>query len=231
MAEHEAKIAGDRHTIVSRRYATRLALRDMFTRRGLEQKHAEKVKAYTGIDVHAQITGGAMLTFRVPGTPAVCLPAGAGLTLVWASDDGIYLVLDETAPKSRMIPQTPVERFDAVGKIKSPKEYYRGILGAVCLKAVRDGKDIDAAKEIAESFIKELAEEILDPAKCSEIDPSWSSTFIATEIAPEGFVKAIGDGWENYCSLIHEWDKICEIVRTRIATESSANRRIETDGE
>lgn len=231
MAEHEGEIDSDRHVVVSRRYANRLALRDMFVRQGCEGKHAEKVKEFTGIDVHAQVTGGAMLTLRAPGTPAVCFPTGAGLTLVWASDDGIYRVLAETNLKSKMLNQDPVERFDAVGKPKNPKEYYRGILGAVYLKAVRDGGDIDTARDIVESFVKELAEDILDPAICSRIDPEWRSTFVATEIAPETFVKAIRDGWSNYCMLVREWEKICELLRPSIAEYTSANNRIDSSGE
>ncbi len=229
MSEHEKRIAGDRHTIISRRYAKRLALRDIFVRQGLEGKHAEKVKTFTGIDVHDQITGGAMLTFRIPGTPAVCFPAGAGLTLVWASDDGIYRVLDDTKPKSEMIAQSPVERFDAVGKTKSPKEYYRGIVGAVYLKAIREGGDIGVARETVESFLNELKKEILDSKECAKIDPSWCSTFTATEIAPEGFVRAIQDGWENYRYLVQEWEKICEILRNRIVSETSGKSRIDAD--
>lgn len=231
MTEHERMIGSERRAVVSRRYANRLALRDMFVREGLAGQHAEKVKSFTGIDVHSQITGGAMLTFSAPGTPAVCLPTGAGLTLVWASDDGIYQVLDETKANSKMLSEGPVERFDAVGKPKNPREYYRGILGAVYLKAVRDGQDIDAARTTAESFVTELAQDILDDQKCSEIDSAWRSTFVATEIAPEAFVEAIRGGWDNYCKLRVEWEKICEILHPSIAKDTSANNRMDTDGE
>ena len=229
MGEHEAEINSNRHAVVSRQYANRLALRDIFVRQGLEDKHARKVKEFTGIDVRAQVTGGAMLTFRTPGTPAVCFPAGAGLTLVWASDDGIYRVLDETKLDSKMFRLNPVERFDAVGKPKSPKEYYRGILGAVYLKAIRDGGNMDTVRGKADSFIKELADEVLDPKKCSIIDPAWRSTFVSNEIAPEEFVEAIRKGWENHRKLSSEWEKICTILGPVIERETSANIRLHLD--
>ncbi|MCG8431043.1 MAG: hypothetical protein MJA29_07710 [Candidatus Omnitrophica bacterium] len=228
MDEHEREIGGDPLTVVSRRYANRLALRDIFVRRGLESQHEHKVKFFTGIDVHSQVTGGAMLTFRTPGFPAVCFPTGTGLTLVWASDDGIYRVLDETKSKSKMLQQDPVERFDADGKLKKPKEYYRGILGAIYLKTVRDGDDIDTARKIAGSFVMELAKDILDDRRCSEIDSAWRNTFVANVIAPKAFVNAIRDGWVNYSILCIEWERICGILQHSITSEMSAKNRIET---
>ena len=226
MAEHEQEIGTDRRTVLSRRYANRLALRDMFVREGLAKQHAEKIKSFTGIDVHSQVTGGAMLTLRVPGSPAICFPTGTGLTLVWASDDGIYQVLDETKTNSKMFSKAPVERFDTVGKPKNPKEYYRGILGAVYLKAIRDGQEMDEARTTAESFVTELAQDVLDDKRCSEIDSAWRSTFVTTEIAPEAFVEAIRSGWYNYSKLCVEWEKICGILQPSIAKYTISNNRL-----
>ena len=127
MTKHEREIDNDACVVVSRRYARRRALRNMFVRSGRGESHAELVKDCTGIDVKNQITGGAMLTLKSPGTPAMCFPTDSGLTLVWASDDGIYQVLPATQDKSHILPKHPVPRFDAVGKSKPSTEYYRGI--------------------------------------------------------------------------------------------------------
>ena len=233
MCEHEAEIDGNPNTVVSRRYANRLALRDMFVKPGKETSHAELVTSFTGIDVHAQITGGAMLTLRSPGTPAVCFPAGAGSTLVWASDDGIYQVLSRTQSKSRMLPDHPVQRFDAVGKHKESTEYYRGIVGAVYLNVVRTGKSREVANQAAERFVDQLKGNILDVQKCRELDndPAWTATFCRENKAPGPFLDAIAAGYENHVELLGEWERICGILKSPLARETSANKRIDTDGE
>jgi hypothetical protein len=233
MAEHEAVIGDDSRTVVSRRYANRLALRDMFVREGCEAEHAEQVKKFTGIDVHAQVTGGAMLTLRTPGTPAVCFPMGSGLTLVWASDDGVYRVLPETKSKSKMLPEHPVERFDAVGKPKKSTEYYRGILGAVYLHAIREGMNADNAQRFADEFVGTLRDQILDADKCKKTDvcEDWTSTFCSENIAPRAFVDAIAVGQENHTRLLQEWEKICVLLKSSVVKETSANNRMDTDGE
>ena len=122
MHKHSKIINKDKQTVVSRRYADRLALRDMFVIDDHIEKHRELVMKYTGVNVNAQITGGAMLTFKTPGTPAICFPSGdKGLTLVWASDDGIFNILSETKEKSEMKEKFPVERFDEQGKPNIPR--------------------------------------------------------------------------------------------------------------
>ncbi len=222
MAEHESIIDGQINTVVSRRYADRLALRNIFVKEGKENFHAELVKKYTGIDVYAQITGGAMLTLKSPGTPAICFPPGDGLTLVWASDDGIYQVLPETKTKSRMLPDYPVQRFDAVGKPKKSIEYYRGIIGAVCLNTLRNGKTLKIAKQNAEQFLQKLKADILDVEKCSlmDADPNWNTTFCLKNIAPQPFIKAIADGYKNYIQLLDEWKEICNILKSLIVQKT-----------
>jgi len=218
MDEHESAIGGQINTVVSRRYAERLALRDIFVKEGKENSHAELVKKYTGIDVHAQITGGAMFTLKSPGTPAICFPPGVGLTLVWASDDGIYQVLPETKTKSRMLPDYPVQRFDVVGKPKKSIEYYRGIIGAVYLNALRNGKTLSIAKQDVEQFLQKLKADILDAEKCSLIDadPYWTTTFCLENITPQAFVDAIFAGYKNYVQLLKEWKEICETLKSLI---------------
>jgi len=222
MAEHEQIIDGRPNIVVSRRYADRLALRDMFVKVGKENSHAELVKRYTGINVYAQITGGAMLTLRSPGTPAICFPTGAGLTLVWASDDGIYQVLPNTSTKSRMLPSYPVRRFDSVGKPKKSIEYYRGIIGAVYLNSLRNGKTVYSAEQDAKQFLQELKANILDAEKCSlmDNDPDWATSFCLEKIAPRSFLKAVEDGYKNYIRLLEEWERICETLKTLIEQET-----------
>ena len=225
MREHQDRIGDNLSKVVSRRYADCLALRDMFVKDGKESRHAELVKEHTGIDVNNQVTGGAMMTFRTPGIPAICFPIGAGLTLVWASDDGVYQVLDKNNIEGEMLDDTVVEhrvqRFDAVGKPKKSKEYYRGILGAIYLKAIRDEEDMNTAGVKAKSFIDKLIEDILNPEKCEDIDPEWLSTFSLNKIAPEDFVKAIWVGYENHNALLREWGKICALLQPSVLRETS----------
>ena len=226
MDEHQQKIADDPSVVISRRYADRLALRDMFVSDAKKVAHIEYIKKCTGINVKAQITGGAMLTFKTPGIPAICFPTSPGLTLVWASDDGIYQILDKTKSNSKMLDdkskQYRVQRFDAEGKPKTPKVYYRGILGAVYLKALQDKKDEKKAKIRAQSFLNHLTKEILAPQKCKNSDPEWKGTLLLDEIAPEEFFKAIRIGNENHDGLLLEWEKICAVLQASIVRETRA---------
>ena len=232
MSEHVAVIGDDIRTVVSRRYANRLALRDMFVKEGCEVKHTELVKEFTGIDVHAQVTGGAMLTFRSPGTPAVCFPMGSGLTRVWASDDGIYQVLRETKSRSKMLSEHPVERFDAVGKASRSTEYYRGILGAVYLHAIRNG-NAGEAQRVVEKVVCTLRDQILDVDKCQNIDgcEGWRKTFCIENIAPRPFLDAIARGQKNHTQLLQEWETICQLIKPSVLKETSANNRMDMDEE
>lgn len=224
MTDHEHIIGSDPNTVVSRRYADRSALRHMFVKSGQEESHAHLIIEYTGIKVKSQVTGGAMLTMKLPGVPAICFPKGSGLTLVWASDDGIYQVLPQTKKNSAMMKDHPVERFDAVGKQKKSTEYYRGILGAVYLKAVRDGKSADLAQLEAEIFIETLKNEILDHRKCREIDedPDWIKMFCLDAVAPHPFLEAVAVGYENHSVLLDEWDQICRLLKPLIVQETNA---------
>ncbi len=226
MKEHEEKIDNDPYTIISRRYSERFALRNMFVKSGLEKLHLKLVQKFTGIDVFNQVTGGAMLTFKTPGTPAICFPAKEGFTLVWGSDDGLYQVIPETRLKSHMLPDNPVERFDSEGKPKSSKEYYRGIIGAVFLKFLKVGKDSEFAKDRLELFFKDLKDNILDSKLCQELDndKNWHSSFSLDNIVTNSFFDSIEKGYKNYLILIDEWLIVCDLLKSILVEKIKVNR-------
>ncbi len=223
MQEHEKIIKGDIYTIVSRKYEKRLALRDIFVKKGLEMRHAELVQQYTGINTFSQITGGALLTQKSPGIPAICFPYGQGLTLVWGSDDGIYQILPETMEKSRMLNGFPVKRFDNIGKLKKSTEYYRGIIGAVFLNAICAGKCRSEAENMADLFMQQLKEKILDSKKCiyMDRDHNWFKNFTRNNIAPSLFLDSIIKGYRNYKILLQEWTEICKILKNLIVKKTN----------
>lgn len=258
MKDHETMIGGNRGAVVSRRYTDRLALRHMYVKGDQVEEHVKQAKCYTDVNVEKQVTGGAMLTFRTPGVPAICLPppdpAKDGLTLVWASDDGWYQMLTDrdveghllsgptdagkTAPspagriEGHRLDDPPdrdgavpnrVGRADPEGKPKRPDEYYRGILGAACLKRIREGAGVDAARSWAEEFRKKLLESLLDDKECRRADPEWRKWFTLEKMVPEGFVQAIMAGYGNYGRLLPEWEKACEVLRPLLARQTSAD--------
>ena len=231
MKKHQDEIKADPRIAVSRRYAERLALRDMFVQKERRDDHAKLVEQFTGIDVQKQVTGGAMLTLKTPGTPAICFPGGAGPTLVWASDDGAYQVLGNGRLLDDGKEEHRVRRFDPEGKPKKPREYYRGILGAVYLKALRDKVEGEKARERADGFIKALLLEpqILDDEKCKEVDPQWCETFTHDSIAPKEFVEAIRKGYKNHQTLLREWDKMCVVLKPSVVRETTAGNHLDTD--
>ena len=220
MKEHEQWIEDNEYGIISRRYLDRLALRHMFVREGQKSAHKELVQHATGIPVEAQITGGAMFTQRVPGVPAVCFPpTETNLTLVWASDDGLYQTLKETKNHCKVLGTHPIPRFDSVGKQKKSTEYYRGICGAVYLQALKTDLSRQQAIHKLEHFIDVLKQEILDGAQCSRLDnnPQWNVSFCLEELAPTDFLSAIQTGYENHKSLMPEWVELSKGLRPLVS--------------
>ena len=213
--EHTALIANDPGTVVSRRYADRFALRDEFVSdEPYREAHRRLVAEATGIDVAEQITGGALLSFRLPGVPAIGFPDSAdGLTLVWASDDGIYQTLAKSKHGVTAIPlkEDPVARFDPVGKPKPWDEYYRGIVGAVLMACHLDGKGEKDAVAAARSFLDALKTMTTIP---EDID--------LDRIAPRQYRKAIGAGIENYLLLCDEWMTIVAILKDELKSLTKA---------
>ena len=229
MYSHERRIASNKYTVVSQCYKNRLALRDMFVKEGMKVKHAELIKEYTGINVDNQITAGAMLTFKIPGVPAPCFPSdgNGALTMVWASDDGIYSILSKTKNQSVSLTEAPIERFDAEGKSKNPIEYYHGILGAVCLKTICDGYNLEQVRDQAQRFLNDL-KDIIDPQKCKKIGLTWDQMFSVDMIAPYNFLKNIQIGYQNYSRLLNDWEKICKILGPTVAQKTCFSSVAET---
>lgn len=216
MSEHERSIDDNTYAVVSRQYAGRLALRHMFAKEGRELAHTKLVRRMTGVHVDAQITGGAMFTQRMPGVPAVCFPPPKeGLTLVWASDDGIYQTLKCTKAHCRVLQSCPVPRFDSVGKIKGPLEYYRGIVGAAFLHSLENHASRRKAEGELDHFMDELKAGILDESKCSHYDGNsdWATNFCLRGLAPSDFLDAIEIGYANHTRLLSEWDGIADALR------------------
>jgi hypothetical protein len=215
MDEHRRLIEDDGYEVVSRRYGSRLALRHMFVRPGLEDIHKNLVQDATGVKIDSQVTGGAMFTQRTPGVPAVCLPPHDGQpTLVWASDDAIYHFLPQTRTHSKMLESYPLPRFELAGKAKSPAEYYRGIVGAIFLRSLTKGTSHNQAVSELEAFIQQLKSEMLDVAKCSQYsgDSQWLSSFSPENLAPAAFLDAIRAGYVNHQKLLPEWNGLVETL-------------------
>lgn len=214
---------GTTSAVVSRGYQGRLALRDTFVVKEKSADHCDLVRDLTGVDARAQVTGGAMFTSRVPGIPAPAFPAydlaSRRLpTLVWASDDGIYQTLSSTTSSTK-INRVEVPRFDAVGKPKPTREYYRGVAGAVFLRALRTGDE--HPHEHVRVFLQRL-DEMLDDAKCRNIDGNahWREEFNQENVAPNQFLDRIREGWTNYQHLCQEWARIATVLKDRIGLDS-----------
>lgn len=213
-------------SVVSRGYEGRLALRDTFVVDGKADEHCDLVRDMTGVNPRAQVTGGAMFTSRVPGTPAPPFRAyeletgRTAPTLVWASDDGIYQTLPSTR-SSKKIEAIGIARFDAVGKHKPPEEYYRGVAGAVFLAAIRQSHQ-DPTERVR-VFLEQLTE-LLDDGKCLRIDgnPKWKSEFTRENVAPDRFLARIKEGWNNYQQLCKDWPAIAGALKTGIGVDNIA---------
>ena len=207
--EHLSRIENDPTVVVSRRYAERLTLRDDYVRdRARIDAHRRLVAATTGMDVKNQITGGALLSFRPPGIPAICFPGSTdGPTLVWASDDGIYdtLSIMEHGVTTVLFKSHPVTRFDSVGMPKPWQTYYRGIVGRVLLGVLLRGEKEAAGLQAAERFLTALKALAAVP-KDAAIDA----------VAPPGFRAAVRVGVENYGVLRKTWFLIADILREEI---------------
>jgi hypothetical protein len=154
-----------------------------------------------------------------PGVPAIAFPAASGLTLVWATDDGLFQVLPETKAHATVLTTHPVRRFDSEGKRKTSIEYYRGIVGAAYLHALRRGKAPAEARSDVDEFLLILKREILDRETCKRIDnnPDWEETFCRQTIAPDPFLKAVEAGLANHVELLREWPGICVALQKLVA--------------
>lgn len=219
--EHIGAIKG-KVCVVSRGYEGRLAIRDQFVRD--KKKHEELVEQFTFVKPNSQVTGGAMFTSNVPGTPAVPFEAygTAAPTLVWGSDDAIFQVLPTTRD-SRKLADIPIPRFDREGKGKSTVEYYRGVSGMVCLAELASGKSESEAKKKVVEFLQTLKEKHLDETKYKSDDEKdakgrsqgeiMGQEFSHNTVAPAAFLSRIKEGWDNYAALLEEWQNVATVLK------------------
>ncbi len=109
-----------------------------------------------------------------------------------------------------------VPRFDAIGKPKPTKEYYRGVAGTVFLAAIRQGATNPSDQ--VNIFLEQMLE-LLDNDKCHRIDQNlnWKEEFTRANVAPDQFLDQIHKGWDNYELLCEQWPQIASIVKERIS--------------
>jgi len=219
--EHIGAIKGTA-CVVSRGYEGRLAIRDQFVRD--KKEHEKLVERFTFVKPNSQVTGGAMFTSSVPGTPAVPFEAygTAAPTLVWGSDDAIFQVLPAT-DGSRKLSDIPIPRFDREGKGKSTVEYYRGVAGMVCLADLASGKPESVAKEKVIEFLQILKEEHLNEIKYKPINEKTArgkgrgeimdNEFCHDTVAPAAFLSRIKEGWDNHAALLEEWQNVATVLK------------------
>jgi len=225
LIDHES--ASQKQVVVSRGYEGRIAVRDIFCIPHKVRKHHNLVKKFTKVKVYSQITGGALFTSRIPGVPAIPFEmAGEGcLTLVWASDDGFFQLLEDTRG-SKILKGLEVPRFDPVGKPKTTFEYYRGLAGMVFLSSLIGSADNDSPTEAVNRFIRRL-KPLLNEAECQKNDEDefqkkynkklkWFRDFGRDYVAPDNFLQKVKDGWENYQALVREWPSILKVLKGKL---------------
>jgi len=217
-----------KNPVVSRGYEGRIAVRDIFALPSKVWQHHDLVEQFTGVNVHAQVTGGALFTSAVPGIPAIPFcAAGEVLTLVWASDDGLYQLMEDTEGSRRLF-GVDIPRFDAVGKPKTTFEYYRGLAGMVFLSALMRGFAREEAEKTVSDFITQLTL-LLDEWKCQQNDEEefqreygrpldWPRDFSPQLVAPDDFLDRIEEGWRNYGPLKAGWPDIVAELKPRLAS-------------
>lgn len=211
--------------VVSRGYDGRLALRHVFV---LDKSAQEKLVCnYTGIDASQQVTGGALWTSSVPGTPAIGFEQydgfnGKGLTLVWGSDDAIYQILPATGGSKKLL-DVSVPRFDPEGMRKTTVEYYRGVVGMVYLSGFMSSGQESSARERTENFLVDLRVKHLDPAKYRPETPgkTMDEEFSMDLVAPDSFLTSIRNGLENHSRLMNNdnWTTIADALKEKLAQE------------
>lgn len=218
------------NVVVSRGYEGRIAVREFYTLPEKLSEHHGLVEEMTGIDIYNQVTGGALFTCAVPGVPAPPFKKSpdSGLTLVWASDDGFYQIIEET-PGSKKFGGIEVPRFVAVGKEKMSFEYYKGLAGMVFLFSLLRGSDFEKARDKVDEFFERL-KPLLDAEKCQKNDEeefeekrgqplSWVQDFRREMVAEDHFLKQVAKGWENRKTLVKEWPHISKLFADKPPSE------------
>lgn len=200
--------------VVSGVYANRLAFRDgLYARRSTRDEYLAFIERQTGVNLKAQITGGALFMVASPGTPAIPFSewsAGAP-TLVWGSDDAIF---QASGIESHVFAEHKVPRHDMFGEDKSPVEYFRGIAGMVYLNNLRCN---NAARTSLGPFVRGL-NEFLDPS----LKENQGCRFPLEEehLAPSRFLDCIDSGYANYQQLVSLWDEVVDDAKRAIPPET-----------
>jgi hypothetical protein len=200
------------YRVVSGVYADRLAFRDRaYRRESTRDKYLQFVNAQTGVDIHHQLTGGALFLAATPGVPA--LPVAAwprrseqgtrnAPALVWGSDDAIYQVGGVPA---RVFADHRIPRHDPFGKAKQPAEYFLGVAGMAYLRRLGQGDD-------SRSWIPEFVAALnafLDPSlEENNQDDACLLPLDADEIAPPDFLDRIAAAFENHARLRAVWGEL-----------------------
>ena len=206
--------------VVSGVYQDRLAFRDnLYARRSLRDGYLAFIAQETGVDLQAQITGGALFMVASPGIPAIPFQewSPGEPTLVWGSDDAIF---QDPAIKSHVFTEHRVPRHDPVGKAKAPVEYFRGVVGMAYLNRLRRHDDV--ARASVGSFVKVLngfLDASLEENRGSRIPLE------AQEVAPAQFLDRIDSGYANYLGLLEAWNDVVDDVKRAVPADTLVLRR------
>jgi hypothetical protein len=206
--------------IVSGVYQDRLAFRDnLYARRSLRDGYLAFIAQETGVDLHCQITGGALFMVASPGIPAIPFQewSPGEPTLVWGSDDSIF---QDSAIKSHVFTQHKVPRHDPFGKAKPPVEYFRGVVGMAYLNRLRRNDDV--ARASVGSFVNVLngfLDASLEENRGSRIPLE------AQDVAPAQFLDRIDSGYANYLRLLEAWNDVVDDVKRAVPADTLALRR------
>jgi hypothetical protein len=209
--------------VVSCVYEDRLAFRDnLYARRSARDEYLAFIAQETGVDLHDQITGGALFMVASPGIPAIPFRewSTGNPTLVWASDDAIFQV---SGVKARVFTELKVPRHDPFGKAKPPVEYFRGVVGMVYLNHLRRSQ---VARTSVLRFI-EMLNNFLDSSLNENRDDRGQALvpLNAHEVAPPEFLDSIDSGYENYRELLPDWNDVVDVVMRAVPLDALVLRK------
>ena len=206
--------------VTSGRYEGRLAVRtDCYRRADSDrEEYLNLVREFTGVDVRDQTTGGALFVSALPGAPAIPFQAwGDGRPcLVWGSDDAIYQLMgDARAPLAGGVLRGGsgrpfIPRHDSVGLPKPVTEYFLGVAGMVHLNSLLHRIE---SRDRVDEFIR-LLNVHLDPEAKENLDGRGRSLvpLAPVEVAPDGFLQRVAEGWREYQRLRENWNRLVELM-------------------
>jgi hypothetical protein len=202
--QHTGAIQSGKAAVTSGLYTDRIALRDDFVPQDRKGDYHEFVQAYTGVDPHRQITGGAAFTVSVAnGPPAIPFP---GFTPVWASDDGFYGAI--CANKALLFPESRVYRSDPGQAARHGKEYPVRLASMVVLRQLFSGAPESDAVGAGMEFLQQLRER------------GYCWQFVLVDANAELVKRShnILAGWKNYAALRNRWSEAVQGI-ARAASE------------